>query len=296
MIFAALFLGASALALVWALASGRAPQAATPHLAEATDLHQQALQRPAIERLVMPTLTRMGAKFDKLMPGSRIQKMRRRINLAGKQNTWNVGKAMALKTLTSILGVVGGVALLATGMETLTIVGALLCVGIGFYAVDYYLDKCSSARQLEIQQVLPDMLDQISVCVEAGLGFDAAMQRVETTNDNVLSEEFGRTLQDFRLGLPRAKALYALLDRTDVADLRLFVRALVQAERSGIPIGHILRIQSDEIREKRRQAAEERAMKLPVKLVIPLVLCILPSLFTVILGPAVLRMVREGAV
>lgn len=140
------------------------------------------------------------------------------------------------------------------------------------------------------------MLDQISVCVEAGIGFDAALHRCSLSNDNALGDELGRTMQDIRLGMPRRQALYALLDRTDVQELRLFVRALAQAEKSGIPIARVLSVQSDEVREKRRQAAEERAMKLPVKLILPLVLCILPSLFTVIMGPAVIRMMRNGAV
>jgi tight adherence protein C len=173
---------------------------------------------------------------------------------------------------------------------------AALIVGIGYLSTDFYLDKAASKRQTEIQHSLPDVLDQVSVYVEAGLGFDAALHRCAATNDHPLGDELARTLQDIRLGMPPTQALYGLLDRTDVQELRLFVRALVQAERSGIPIARVLLVQSDEVREKRRQAAEERAMKLPVLLIMPLVLCILPSLFTVIMGPAVLRMVREGAV
>jgi tight adherence protein C len=140
------------------------------------------------------------------------------------------------------------------------------------------------------------VLDQLTVCVEAGLGFDAALNRCVANNYNALADELGRTLQDIRLGAQRATAFRNLLDRTNVPELRLFVKALMQADKAGVPLARILRIQSDEVREKRRQAAEERAMKLPVLLIMPLVLCILPSLFLVIMGPAVIVMIEEGAV
>lgn len=284
--------GGAALVLVWALAGSRrtveGPTAATAR--------EQELAVPMFDRLLLPLLSGLARRLARLLPPERLQVLRRKIMLAGRQQTWNVEKAMALKVLGIIVGSGAAVGLLSLKTSTMTVVAAALLLGCGYYAIDYALDKAAAARQLEIQQALPDVLDQISVCVEAGVGFDAAIHRVSQSNDNALGHELGRTLQDIRLGMPRRQALYALLDRTDVQDLRLFVRALLQAEKSGIPIAKVLHIQSDEVREKRRQAAEERAMKLPVKLILPLVLCILPSLFLVIMGPAVLRMVREGAV
>ncbi|MEM7286461.1 MAG: type II secretion system F family protein [Actinomycetota bacterium] len=284
--------GGAALVLVWAVSGQRQ----TANGATETNVHQRSLDSSGFQRLMLPILTKLGRHIARLLPPGRLQAMRRRIIHAGKQMTWNVEKAMALKAAGTIAGVAGALFILSQERTTMTMVLAALVAGIGYFGVDYYLDKAASARQLEIQQSLPDILDQISVCVEAGLGFDAALQRASQSNDNPLGDELGRTLQDIRLGVPRTQALHSLLDRTDVQDLRLFVRALVQAERSGIPIARVLQVQSDEVREKRRQAAEERAMRLPVMLIMPLVLCILPSLFTVIMGPAVLRMIREGAV
>lgn len=289
----ALFFGAAGLVLVWTLTGRREVAAEGP---EGTNVHKQSLEASGFDRVLLPLLTKVGRLIARNLPPGRLQTLRHRIVLAGKQQTWNVEKAMALKALGIIIGVGSALLLLMLERSTTYYVLAALVVGIGYFATDYYLDKAAAARQMEIQQALPDILDQISVCVEAGLGFDAAMHRCALTNDNALGDEMGRTLQDIRLGVPRAQALYSLLDRTDVQDLRLFVRALVQAERSGIPVARVLRVQSDEVREKRRQAAEERAMKLPVMLIMPLVLCILPSLFTVIMGPAVLRMIKEGAV
>ena len=139
---------------------------------------------------------------------------------------------------------------------------------------------------------MADVLDQITVCVEAGLSFDNAVLRVANGGTGPLPEELGRTLQDVQLGLSRSAALERLLERTDVNDLRSFVHAFNQAERYGIPVAQILRVQSGEIRLKRRQHAEEAAMKLPVKLVFPTVLCILPALFVVVAGPAAIRVVQ----
>lgn len=289
---AILLFGGAAMVLVWTVSARREPAEGTAEL----NVRQASLEPNALERLVMPTLSKLGRLIARTLPHGRLAALRQRIIHAGLQNRWNVEKAMAYKALGTIVGVGGAAALLWYERSTYTIVAAALFAGCGYFALDYYLDKAAGARQLRIQQDLPDVLDQISVCVEAGLGFDAALHRCSQTNENPLGDELNRTLQDIRLGTPRSQALHSLLDRTDVADLRLFVRALIQAERSGIPIARVLQVQSDEVREKRRQAAEERAMKLPVLLIMPLVLCILPSLFLVIMGPAALRMINEGAV
>ncbi len=285
--------GAAGAVLVWALSGARQTASGDP---ASLNVAEQTLAASGFSRLAMPMLSKLGQRIARLSPPGRLQALRRRIIMAGLQNTWNVEKAMAFKALGIIVGV--GIAFGALSFERsrMTIAIAAIALGGSFFVVEYYLDKRGSTRQLDIQQSLPDVLDQISVCVEAGLGFDAALHRCALTNNNPLGDELGRTLQDIRLGVPRAQALHTLLDRTDVQDLRLFVRALIQAERSGIPIARVLHVQSDEVREKRRQRAEERAMRMPVMLIMPLVLCILPSLFAVIMGPAALRMIQEGAV
>jgi tight adherence protein C len=289
-----LFAGAIGV-LVWALGGSRQPAGPVAPDGE-TNLRAIELAPSFFDRVLLPTMTRFGRMLAKPMPPERLAVVRKKIVLSGKQQTWNTEKALAVKAFGLMVGVVGALGLLALQRSTLMFVAAGLVLLCGYFFMDYYLDKAAGARQLEIQQALPDVLDQISVCVEAGIGFDAALHRCSLSNDNALGDELGRTMQDIRLGMPRRQALYALLDRTDVQELRLFVRALAQAEKSGIPIAKVLSVQSDEVREKRRQAAEERAMKLPVKLILPLVLCILPSLFTVIMGPAVIRMMRNGAV
>ncbi len=289
-----LFAGAAGV-LVWAMGGSRQPAGSTAPDGE-TNVRAIELAPSFFDRVLLPSLSRLGRLLAKPMPPERLAALRHKIVLSGKQQTWNTEKALAIKAFGLIVGIVGALGLLAIQRSTLMMVAAGLVLACGYFAMDYYLDKAAGARQLEIQQALPDVLDQIMVCVEAGIGFDAALHRCSMSNDNALGDELARTMQDIRLGMPRRQALYALLDRTDVQELRLFVRALAQAEKSGIPIAKVLQVQSDEVREKRRQAAEERAMKLPVKLILPLVLCILPSLFTVIMGPAVIRMMRNGAV
>jgi len=281
--------------LVWALSGSRSTAGPVEASGE-VNVRAIELAPSFFDRVLMPTLTKGGRLLAKPMPPERLATLRRKITLAGKQQTWNIEKALAVKALGIAVGVVAALGVLAYQRSVPMMVMAGLLLFMGYFFMDYTLDKAAAARQLEIKQALPDVLDQITVCVEAGIGFDAALFRCSKSNANALGDELGRTMQDIRLGMPRRQALYALLDRTDVQELRLFVRALAQAEKSGIPIAKVLSVQSDEVREKRRQAAEENAMKLPVKLIMPLVLCILPSLFTVIMGPAVIRMMREGAV
>jgi tight adherence protein C len=245
------------------------------------------------DRVVMPAVSTVSQRIYRTLPPGKIAAIRRKIVLAGRQSSWNVEKVLAAKVVGTGLGVTLALLMVAISPGVLGLIFAGLVVFMGYYSGDYVLSKAAGARQIEIQRALADVLDQITVCVEAGLGFDAAIMRCVANNQNALCDELGRTMQDVRLGMPRSQALNALLDRTDVPDLRLFIRAILQADKSGVPLARILRVQSDEVREKRRQAAEERAMKLPVLLMVPLVLCILPSLFIVIMGPAVIRVLES---
>ncbi len=215
--------------------------------------------------------------------------MERRAFLAGISDHWPTERLLATKLFAAIvLGIAGVLAFLASpGLTTLILTAGL--VAIGWFSVDFLLDRKARDRQETIERQLPDVLDQITICVEAGLGFEAAMARV-ATNAGPLPAEVGRTLQDIQIGIQRDRALENLLDRTDVTDLRSFVHAFIQAERYGIPIAQVLRVQAAEMRDKRKMKAEERAMKMPVKIVFPVVLCILPALFVVVAGPAVIRL------
>jgi len=163
---------------------------------------------------------------------------------------------------------------------------------LGYLAPDVILYGRGADRQQQILRELPDTLDQLTISVEAGLGFDAALQRVAASGTGPLAEELTRVLSEIKVGVPRGESLKKLLTRTSVHELRHFILALQQAEQFGLPVARVLRIQSGELRMKRRQRAEEAAMKIPVKIVFPLVVCIFPSLFVVLLGPAMIRVAR----
>jgi tight adherence protein C len=170
---------------------------------------------------------------------------------------------------------------------------AVLTIG-AWTLPDFLASQRADARRRRIQQELPDTMDQLTIAVEAGLGFEAALLRVAHQGTGPLAEELRRTMQDIQLGMARSEALEALGSRTSVTDLQRFVAAIRQAERYGLPVANVLRTQAAELRDKRRQRAEEHAMKIPVKVLFPLIFCILPTLFVVILGPGAIRFMQTG--
>lgn len=172
--------------------------------------------------------------------------------------------------------------------------GAFLGALYGFKAPDLWLSTLVRKRKEEIVLVMPDMIDLITVSVEAGLGLDAAIQRIAQRFPNALSEEFQRAIQEVRLGRTRAESLRDMSRRVEVDDLTLLVTSLIQADLLGISIANVLRVQSERLREKRSQRAREKAQKAPIKMMFPLVLFILPALFVVILGPAVIIALQSG--
>ena len=155
------------------------------------------------------------------------------------------------------------------------------------------LNRKITARRKSIQSDLPDALDLLTVSVEAGLGFDGALAKLSEKMKGALVEEFSRTLQEMRIGVPRRDAIRAMGQRCSVDDLSLFTAAVVQADQLGVSIGNVLRVQSAAMREKRRQRAQEKAQKAPVKMLIPLVVFIFPAIFVVLLGPAVIRLMSS---
>jgi tight adherence protein C len=172
-----------------------------------------------------------------------------------------------------------------------TVLLAVAVTGVAYYVPELLLKSRGQERQQAIALELADTLDQMTIAVEAGLGFESAMARAGRNGKGPLAEELVRTLQDIAVGQPRRDAYLALADRTGVTDLRRFIRAVVQADAYGVSIADVLRTQAQEMRLKRRQRAEEKAMQIPVKVIFPLILCILPTLFIVLLGPAVLDIV-----
>jgi tight adherence protein C len=254
-----------------------------------TDLRKAVLEQGARDRVVAPTVQALARRARRFTPAGALEGLERRAFLAGLSEAWPAERILATKMMLAlVLGFAGVLAFIANPSIVTVFLLAIL-VGIGWFSVDYLMDLKARDRQRAIERQLPDVLDQITVCVEAGLGFEAAMARV-AQNPGPLPQEIGRTLQDIQIGVTRDRALESLLERTDVPDLRTFVHAFVQAERYGIPVAQVLRVQAGEMRDKRKMRAEERAMKMPVKIVFPVVLCILPALFVVVAGPAVVRL------
>lgn len=170
-----------------------------------------------------------------------------------------------------------------------------ILVAVGFFAPDVWLSRLIAARKKEMSLALPDILDMLTISVEAGLGFDAALSKVVQNFHGALSQEFFRFLQETQLGRSRRDAWRNLAERTNIPEVNSFVLAVLQADVFGVSIGKVLRVQAEEMRTKRRQRAEEIAMKAPVKVVFPLVLCIFPALLIVILGPAGIRIFQSLA-
>lgn len=240
----------------------------------------------------VPLSKRVATEARRLTPNAMTEGLNRRILMAGMSSRWPLERTLAAKILLGILGLLLGFLLITTGNPIGIIYGPaapLVC----FFGPDLVLRMKAKKRQHEIRLALPDTLDQITVCVEAGLGFEGAMARTAKTGEGPLADEILRTLQDIQLGVPRKDAMRRLADRSEVEELRHFVLAIIQAEGYGVPIARVLRIQSSELREKRRQSAEEQAMKIGIKMLFPLVFCILPTVFIVILVPAIFRLMSS---
>jgi tight adherence protein C len=258
-----------------------------------TDLRELVLARPARERVVHPLMSSFSRLGRRLTPQGLLERLEHRLQLSGQLASWPVERLLAAKFAISLVFVLIGIALVAEGQVATGLLAAAVGGAAGFFLPDAILDGRAKSRQQQIARQLPDVIDQVMISVEAGLGFDAALARAGESGDGPLHDELAHMLQDVRLGMSRAVAFDKLLDRTDVPDLRHFVVAMGQADRHGVPIAQALRVQAAEVRDKRRARAEERGMKLPVKLVFPLVVCILPALFIVLVGPAALRIAHS---
>lgn len=277
--------------LVWSVAGERNRTGAALAAAVA-DERQVLLRTSPLDRILLPVVRALGRRVRAVTPAGWVSSLDRRVRLAGSPAAWSVERALALKL---VLAVTGGLALpVVTGaaLSPKLIGAAVVAAWVGYVLPDALLHARGRERQKLILRELPDTLDQLTISVEAGLGFDAAVARVATSGDGPLAEELRRVLAEVKVGVPRSDAFRRLLERTDVYELRHFVLALQQAEQYGLPVARVLRIQSGELRLKRRQRAEEEAMKIPVKIVFPLVFCIFPALFVVLLGPAMIRVAR----
>jgi len=265
------------------------------------DEHQLRLEQPASQRMIQPLVHGLGRQVRRLTPGSWVVSLEHRLRLAGSPAAWQVERVLALKLILGIAALLLGALWVLRSSSAdaglLMTVGRFLLIPvlaiIAYRFPDLALRARGKERQQAVQIALPDALDQMSISVEAGLGFDAALGRVVQTGKGPLVEELARTLQEVSIGVPRRQAFRNLVDRTDVPELRHFVFAVNQAEEYGLPIAQVLRVQSKELRVIRRQRAEEKAMKIPVKIIFPLMFCVFPALFVVLLVPAVIR-IMEG--
>ncbi|GAA1829958.1 type II secretion system F family protein [Microlunatus capsulatus] len=227
----------------------------------------------------------------RLTPAGRVRTLERLVSRAGRPAGWPLERLLVAKLVAPV--VLGGLGLLylsARPGATAVLIALVLTV-VGYFLPELLLHSRAQERSQQIALELADTLDQMTIAVEAGLGFDAAMAKAGQNGKGPLAEELVRTLQDIQVGQSRRQAYEGLAGRTDVVDLRRFVRAVVQADRYGVAVGEVLRTQAAEMRMKRRQRAEEKAMQIPVKVIFPLMLCILPVLFIVLLGPAVMDIV-----
>jgi tight adherence protein C len=250
------------------------------------DLRTATLQRGAGERAVEPMIDRLAEVVRRYTPTGRVAALERRLLLAGTPAGWTLERVLAAKVLLAGSGAVLGVLRFAAAPSALALILTIVLVVAGFYAPDLALYNKAQKRQELIKRSLADAIDQLTVAVQAGLGLDAAIARVGATTKGPLGAELSRVVQDVRAGMGRGDALTAMAERIQLAELRHVVLALAQAEKLGVPVAKTLLVQSSELRVKRRQHAEEQAMKLPVKILFPTVLCILPTLFIVVLGPA----------
>lgn len=293
----ALAVGLAVPLLWWAVAGTRRPAHAvsrnlTGGRMGVADVREAVLTRSATERAVRPMLDAAASGARRLTPVGLLDSLQQRIVLAGKQATWPLERTLAAKLLLGFAGLGVGMLYFVGSPGPRWAIGTVVLAMVGFFVPDLILWGRAQERQKAIERELPDTLDQMTISVEAGLGFESALARAGRGGHGPLAEELVRTLQEIQVGVDRATALRRLSERSTVKDLRHFVVAVLQAEQYGIPIARVLRVQSGELRTKRSQRAEEAAMKLPVKVVFPLILCILPALFVVILGPAVINISR----
>lgn len=265
---------------------------------DVTSLEEIELSQPFSERVIVPIVRKFGEFSARFTPQKAIQDTARKMELAG--NPWPIDAAtfLALRFVLSL--VLGGLMLVIviffpftedTTNNFLTVFGGFF---LGFYYPHLVLTRKITERQAEIRKAMPDALDLLTICVEAGLGFEAAMSKVAEKWDNQLALAFQRTLKEIQLGKVRREALKDMSDRLGIAEMTSFVAAIIQSEQLGVSMAKVLRIQSDQMRVKRRQFAEEMAHKAPIKMIIPMALLIFPSILIIILTPAALQILGSG--
>lgn len=255
---------------------------------------EDELSKPFFERIIKPVLELIAASIGKAMPAKKKVGLQKKLTMAGNPGSLTPSEFLVVQYAFT-LGIPICVLLFTLPLNwslTPVIFGMAMGACAGFLIPEYFLKMRANQRREEIQDNLPDVLDLLTVSVEAGLGFDAALVKVVEKIKGVVSQEFGRLLQEIKMGKPRRDALRDLGVRSGTDDMISFVGSIIQADQLGVSIGNVLRLQSEQMRQKRRQRAEERALKAPVKMLIPLILFIFPTIFIVVLGPAALEIMN----
>jgi tight adherence protein C len=225
--------------------------------------------------------------LGRLTAPSMLRRIERNMVLAGRPAGWTLDRVIVAKPAGALIGLLFATVVVSRSSSPLLVVFALAIVVLGYFVPDLLIYNYAIKRQEAIQKELPDMLDQIVISIEAGVGFEQALTKVVERGSGPLVDEIVRLLQDISLGMSRRDAYIALAGRTSVDELRVFAKAIVQAEEYGISVASVVRSQAKEMRLSRRMRAEARAQQVPVKILIPLMLCVLPVLFIVVLGPSV---------
>jgi len=261
------------------------------------DLRNRELARPARDRLLKPFYNTALGLARRFTPAGARDAIRRKLIQAGSPFGWDADRVLVAKVGGLAGGAIFGLLFLAifSFAWPLRVLAFVLISLFGYWLPNIILTNAVQRRQTEVRNALPDSIDLLTICVEAGLGFDAAMAHVSKNTTGPLADEFYRTLQEVQLGRSRNEAMRNLADRTNVPELRAFVLAMVQADVFGVSVADVLRVQAKDMRVKRRQLAEERAMKVPIKVLFPVLFCIFPALFVVILGPAIMRITEVFA-
>lgn len=263
---------------------------------EAASLHEIEMSQSFMERVIIPMANRLGEIAVRITPQKALDSIEKKLEMAGNPRGIEPTTFFAARFIFAVLFLVGlG---FVYGNEVFEFTNFLITIGatvFGFILPNMLIESKITRRQDEVRKALPDALDLLTICVEAGLGFDAAMRKVADKWDNELSIAFGRALQEIQLGKLRREALRDMADRIGASEFDSFIAAVIQSEQLGVSMAKILRIQSDDMRVKRRQRAEQMAQKAPVKMLLPMAFLIFPTIMMIMMGPAILMIMFSPA-
>ncbi len=259
-------------------------------------LEEIELSLPFTQRILVPIVQRAAALVARFLPANVLETTRHKLEMAGRPRNLGPAEFIVIRFIAAVL--LGGLSffLFLRSAPQYRFLFPPLMVALGFFMPVIWLGSRIRGRQNEIIKGLPDALDLLTICVEAGLGFDAAMSKVAGKWDDTLSMEFGRIVQEMQLGKLRREALRDMADRIELPDVSTFAAAVIQADQLGVSMAKVLRIQSDQMRLRRRQRAEEKAHQAPIKMLFPMAFLIFPALFIVLLGPAVIVLMESGVI